>query len=219
MKRIVLKGDNDNLGLQGSVPNGVMISLSGLTPVSVGTIAYGGYIYNTWSGGTHGSVMTTYSLGTTNWGCEGTLIGDIGLGWNGISFPEDDIQFWDIGLNSCYNTTKIVNGCSETGIAAKLCNDLNASGYTDWCLPNWTEICKINDVYFMMSGVNMGLTPNTMYWTSTEYDDTFAVTFFIDPELPQRMEKFPDWQHKTGWTDGFGHYHPNEFYVIAIRGF
>ena len=41
MKRIVLKGDNDNLGLQGSVPNGVMISLSGLTLVeTTGTTEY-----------------------------------------------------------------------------------------------------------------------------------------------------------------------------------
>jgi len=53
------------------------------------------------------------------WGCYGTTIGA------GAQSMTDGSG----------NTAAIVAGCSEEGIAAKLCSDLNFGGYDDWYLP------------------------------------------------------------------------------------
>jgi hypothetical protein len=64
------------------------------------------------------------------WGCDTTLIGGTSSG---------------IGTGQA-NTTTIVNGCSQTGIAARICDDLVLNGYIDWFLPSMDEL---NQVYYL----------------------------------------------------------------------
>jgi hypothetical protein len=82
------------------------------------------------------------------WGCMGTSIGttdSIGSGKG--------------------NTTAIVNGCADAGIAAKLCTAYSLNGYTDWFLPSMEELYLIN-----LNGPN---NPNN-YWSSMEVDASSA---------------------------------------------
>lgn len=77
------------------------------------------------------------------------------------------------------NTTSIVNGCSETGIAARLCDELVLNGYNDWYLPSREEL------RFMMN--NSSSIPNidtaTVYWSSSEAigDHSYCLYYNIAP--------------------------------------
>ena len=88
------------------------------------------------------------------WGCHGTEIS----GADGTA----------IGTGN-QNTIDIINGCSEAGIAARLCGDLVLGGYSDWYLPSIDELNQL----FLNSSAIGGLA-NNYYWSSTEFDDTFA---------------------------------------------
>ena len=76
------------------------------------------------------------------------------------------------------NTTAIVNGCSESGIAARHCDDLVYGGYVDWFLPSKDELNLMweNLADSDGNGVNTGATDsnnlggfaNENYWSSTE---------------------------------------------------
>jgi hypothetical protein len=73
----------------------------------------------------HGLIAAPTDFGNyASWGCYGTLIGGTSTG---------------IGTGQS-NTTAIVNGCYQTGIAAKLCDDLVLNGYSDWFLPSKDEL-------------------------------------------------------------------------------
>jgi hypothetical protein len=63
----------------------------------------------------------------TQWGCFGTFIG-------GTSTA--------LGTGAA-NTAAIVAGCSTAGIAARLCDDLELNGYSDWFLPSKDEFNKL----------------------------------------------------------------------------
>ncbi len=77
------------------------------------------------------------------------------------------------------NTASIVNGCTETGIAARLCDDLVLNGYNDWYLPSREEL------RFMMN--NSSSIPNidttTVYWSSSEAtnDHSYSLYHNIPP--------------------------------------
>ena len=45
----------------------------------------------------------------------------------------------DLGTGNA-NTLAIVNGCTTTNIAARICNDLVLNGYWDWYLPSHDEL-------------------------------------------------------------------------------
>jgi hypothetical protein len=73
------------------------------------------------------------------------------------------------------NTTAIVNGCGEAGIAARICNDLVLNGYDDWFLPSKNELYQM---YLHRSAIG-GFT-NDFYWTSSEYDEYQAwIQYFV----------------------------------------
>ena len=63
------------------------------------------------------------------------------------------------------NTINIMNGCTESGIAARLCGDLVQGGFSDWFLPSKDEL---NLLYVNRALTGMG---TDIYWSSTEGDN------------------------------------------------
>ena len=99
------------------------------------------------------------------------------------------------------NTNKIIVSQLNTGsYPAKLCADysLNVNGvvYDDWYLPSQDELNKL-----YLNQVAIGGFANNYYWSSSEYDDTYA-----------RRQDFASGYQTTG-------YKIYSRYVRAIRAF
>lgn len=135
---------------------------TGGTSLSIGDFHEGGIVF--WidpNDNTKGMVCALMDQSSSaEWGCYG------------------DNSFNAYGINigtGKQNTINIVNGCSQAGIGAKLCNDLSLNGYSDWFLPSNLEIYEI---YLNKSVVNSSLTANggtvlsNVYWSSTETGGT-----------------------------------------------
>ncbi|MBK7629082.1 MAG: DUF1566 domain-containing protein [Bacteroidales bacterium] len=119
-----------------------------------GKIAYifqpgdNGYI----AGQIHGLIAAPSDQSTSaEWGCSGMAIS----GADGTA----------IGTGN-QNTIDIVNGCTTTGTAAKLCSDLILNGYSDWYLPSIDDLNKLNINRIAIGGFAVGY-----YWSSTEISD------------------------------------------------
>lgn len=91
----------------------------------------------------------------TPWGCEGTHILTANILGTGQT-----------------STTSIVNSCSTTGIAARICNDLILNGYSDWFLPSIDELNKL-----YINRLAIGGFASRCYFSSSEQSLTTA--FFI----------------------------------------
>ncbi len=89
------------------------------------------------------------------WGCYGTAI------------PGSNSKGIGAGKS---NTKAIVDGCSDTGIAARLCysHDLG-NGYADWFPPSCDELSQL----YQMKSTIVGFSDN-LYWSSSNYNDYFA---------------------------------------------
>ena len=107
--------------------------------------------------GQHGLVCapTDQKTGVT-WGCYGTTI----IGANGTA----------VGTGN-QNTIDIVNGCSTTGIAARICYDLVLNGYDDWYLPSKDEL---NLMYNNLQVTYLPEFSETGYWSSSQSNSTEA---------------------------------------------
>ncbi|MEL6989539.1 MAG: DUF1566 domain-containing protein, partial [Bacteroidota bacterium] len=141
----------------------------GVTPSSFIGLNYGGgIIFYIEADGT-GLVAAPSDIGSSiTWGCRGTTI--------------DGADARPIGTGY-QNTMDILAGCSQTGIAAEMCNSLDLNGYTDWFLPS------VEEVEEMYSKIGHGAAaPNTnignfansgIYWSSSESTDirAFGVLF------------------------------------------
>ena len=105
-----------------------------------------------WSDGVCGGNDVADPL--VEWGCAGNLI----TGADGTA----------IGTGA-QNTTDIVNGCPQSGIAARLANDLTLGGQTDWFLPSKDEL---NQMYINLhtASTPLGGFSAPAYWSSSEYD-------------------------------------------------
>ncbi|MBE0640254.1 MAG: DUF1566 domain-containing protein [Bacteroidales bacterium] len=104
-----------------------------------------------------------------SWGCMGSNVGDANIVL-GAGAP---------------NTLSIVTGCSEPGIAARLCYDLVLSGYSDWFLPSGNELLKL----YLNKSVIGGF-ENTIYWSSTKISANNAVAIdFTNGSAPFDIEK------------------------------
>jgi len=128
---------------------------------SIGQNYGGGIIFYIDGTGSHGLIAAQIDQNTgtgAQWGCIGTLI-------SGTSTA--------IGTGQA-NTTRIVNGCSTAGIAARICNDLVLNGYNDWFLPSKDEL---NQMYLQRTLIG-GFAPDT-YWSSTEYNADYAWAQYI----------------------------------------
>ena len=106
----------------------------------------------------HGLIAAPSDQSTgAQWGCWGTEIS----GADGIA----------IGTGN-QNTIDIMNGCSEAGIASRLCGDLVLGGYSDWYLPSLEEFSKL-----YINRVAIGGFANSIYWSSKENGNDYAWSF------------------------------------------
>jgi hypothetical protein len=70
-----------------------------------------------------------------------------------------------------------VAGCTQTNIAAKICDDLVFNGYSDWYLPSRDEL----QIMYQQLKVNgIGNFANDVYWSSSENysDGAWNVNFY-----------------------------------------
>jgi hypothetical protein len=109
------------------------------------------------AGETHGLIAAPSDLADARWGCNNVTIS----GADGTA----------IGTGN-QNTIDIMAGCSEVGIAARLCSDLVLNGYSDWYLPSKDELNKLYINQVAIGGFNNP--PYYDYWTSTEYSSSEA---------------------------------------------
>jgi hypothetical protein len=121
---------------------------------AIGQAYGGGIIFYLDGTGQHGLISATSDQNPRpQWGCYGT------------SIPGTSTA---IGTGQA-NTTLIVNGCSEAGRAARICNDLVLGGYDDWFLPSKDEL---NLMYAQKAAI--GGFHNNYYWSSSEYSANYA---------------------------------------------
>jgi len=102
------------------------------------------------------------------------------------------------------NTTAIVSQSGCTSGAAKLCDDLNVGGYSDWYLPSKDEL---NKLWANLGSTSAMRTANgfasAWYWSSSECTDANAYEQFFDDSGNQN--------NATKWN--------NTFRVRAVRNF
>jgi hypothetical protein len=136
-------------------------TLSQTLPFFIGQSYGGGIIFYIDGTGQHGLIVTTSDQSTgAQWGCAGT------------SIPGTSTS---IGTGQA-NTTLIVNGCTTSGIAARICNDLVLNAYSDWFLPSKDEL---NQMYLQKSVIG-GFADNP-YWSSSEATVSGAwATYFLN---------------------------------------
>jgi hypothetical protein len=123
---------------------------------SVGDYALGGYVTYILQPGNigysptqqHGLVAGIYDITSqSQWGCQGLSIptsGSIGTGLQ--------------------NTINIVNACTQSGIAARLCYDYVSGSYSDWYLPSKDELNTV----WTSNAPNISQQLIDIYWSSTE---------------------------------------------------
>ncbi len=104
-------------------------------------------------GEVHGLIAAPEDLGEAEWGCYGTTIGGTGTG---------------IGAGAA-NTAAILAGCSEAGIAAKICNDLVLYGFDDWFLPSKDEL----NILYLNKDIIGGF-ESEYYWSSSEVSHEYS---------------------------------------------
>ncbi|QCY69093.1 DUF1566 domain-containing protein [Antarcticibacterium flavum] len=141
-----------------------------------------GYVENE----THGIIAAPSDLSVGNdyyvfWGCADTFIGGTSTG---------------LGTGAA-NTNAIVSGCAEAGIAARLANDLDLNGYTDWYLPSKDELNKLVE-----NKGAVGILTNGYYWSSSEIN-AFHAWVYVD---------------NYGWDDSYAKYY-NGTRARAVRSF
>ncbi|MDD2636776.1 MAG: DUF1566 domain-containing protein, partial [Bacteroidales bacterium] len=125
------------------------------------------------SGEFHGIIAATADLGIyIEWGCEEVLL-------SGVFGSE-------IGAGT-QNTSNILNGCSESGIAALLCANYSNEGYDDWFLPSPDELAKL---YLNRIEIS-GFSPN-FYWSSRQTNSWSAyLTNFDNGEVYADLKSQP----------------------------
>ena len=109
----------------------------------------GGIIFYIDGTGQHGLISSTTDQGTAVWGCY-DYANPIYLGAN--------------TGNGQTNTSIIVNGCPEPAIAARICDDLEWNGYSDWFLPSYGDLLMM----YAHRNIIGGFDTTAGYWSSLE---------------------------------------------------
>jgi hypothetical protein len=132
--------------------------------LQIGDAYAGGIIFYLDASGEHGLVAATNDQSSgAPWGCFGTLIG-------GTSSS--------VGSGQA-NTTAILGGCAEAGIAARICDNYSVTVggivYDDWFLPSKDELnlMYVNLHQSALGGFDANF---DSYWSSTEYVFPSAVS-------------------------------------------
>jgi len=124
---------------------------------TIGQAFGGGMIFYIDSTGQHGLIAdTTHPVPYVEWGCDSIFI---------------DTKR-EIGTGQA-NTLAIVNGCSQPGIAARLCYDLVLNGFDDWFLPSLDEFTQYCKATTAINGYG-----SSSHWTSTANDVLWAICYF-----------------------------------------
>jgi hypothetical protein len=135
-----------------------------LPSYTIGQLALGGviaYILQEGDSGynpdaQHGLVCSITTIGSSTWGCMGTLL----TGANGSI----------IGTGA-QNTVDIVAECLTTNITARLCSNLVEGGYSDWYLPSSGELSELYNNRLLIGNFNLSY----WYYSSTQLDNNRAV--------------------------------------------
>ena len=79
------------------------------------------------------------------------------------------------------NTNAIIGQSGHTTSAAKICHDLVVGSYNDWYLPSRDEFSKLK-LNYLAAGITLTYlvtgSGNDGYWTSSEFNDTYAYIWF-----------------------------------------
>ena len=111
----------------------------------------GGWVFYVSEDGLHGLEAAPVDQGEAEWGCNTQNI---------IGAQSDAV---DTGAQ---NTTAILNGCDEGGIAARIAdNYVSPSGHDDWFLPSKDEL---DLMYTRLHKVGLGDLDNGGYWSSSD---------------------------------------------------
>lgn len=177
-----------------------MLGQAAAEPLSVGQSAFGGKIAYILQPGDPGyDVNIVHGLVAANtdvsinaiWGCWGTTI----TGADGTA----------IGTGN-QNTIDILAGCSEDGIAAKLCSELSITDqdgtlYSDWYLPSRNELIKLYQNRVAITGFNL----SAIYWSSSEGINQIVDAWILDFSTGASFDIMKD--------------APDNIHVRAIRSF
>jgi hypothetical protein len=123
---------------------------AGASGAAIGQFYAGGYVFYLDETGDHGLVSSQSDLGTLTWGCNGTSIPGLQT---------------SVGTGAT-NTAIILANCASAGIAARVCDNLELNGYSDWFLPSRDELALI---YNNLHLAGIGGFSNTVYWSSSEF--------------------------------------------------
>ena len=135
-------------------------------PLQIGDLYAGGIIFYIDESGQHGLVAALSDQDfsgdfTRRWGCVGTSI----------------TTSTSLGSGQA-NTTAIINGCSELGTAARICNDYSVTIdgvlYDDWFLPSKDELGLMYTNLWMAGNIGLGDFQYLVYWSSSQFDSTQA---------------------------------------------
>jgi hypothetical protein len=125
-------------------------------PLNIGQSYGGGIIFYIDGTGRHGFVCAPTDQSTgAQWGCDSTEVG-------GTS------AYLGTGQG---NTVAILSGCSEVGIAAQICDDLELNGYNDWFLPSLGDLWTMWSEKSVIGGIS-----EASYWSSFEYNAYYGYT-------------------------------------------
>jgi len=130
-----------------------------VSSLAIGDMHQGGIIFWVDNTGQHGLVCDLQDLGKAEWGCSGTSI-------SGANVKS-------IGTGQ-QNTNAILSLCPQSGIAAEMCNNSTAQGYSDWFLPSLDELYQMQ---LSIEAINATLVSNgrddlrSRYWSSSQHND------------------------------------------------
>jgi hypothetical protein len=124
------------------------------TLFAIGQDYGGGKIFYLDDAKQHGLILSKIEQTNKIWGCYGNLLSGCDATTNGSGQA---------------NTTSIVNGCPDPGIAAHICDDLIVDIYTDWYLPSKEEL----NLMYQQKSVIGGFS-SVYYWSSSQVSSSAA---------------------------------------------